>query len=104
MSQRGDSLFHAFATRLAQRLAGHGPNREAEYLTWVSVIYSVAADCFGGERIYGPQTNRVEREQARARIALAIQAGEPATQIARREGVDPSLVRRIRRQRGTIRP
>jgi hypothetical protein len=103
MSQRGDSLFHAFATRLALRMAGHGPNREAEYLTWVSVIYSVAADCFGGERIYGPQTNRVEREQARQRIAIALQNGDAPTQIAQREGVDPSLVRRIRR-RGTIRP
>ena len=101
MSQRGDSLFHAFATRLAQRLAGHGPNREAEYLTWVSVIYSVAADCFGGERIYGPQTNRVEREQARARIALALQAGEPATEIAKREGTTPRTVRRVR---GQLRP
>jgi hypothetical protein len=104
VSQRGDSLFHAFATRLAQRLAGHGPNREAEYLTWVSVIYSVAADCFGGERIYGPQTNRVEREQARARIALALEAGEPDQEIARREAVSRSLVRKVRQQRGTIRP
>jgi DNA invertase Pin-like site-specific DNA recombinase len=101
VSQRGDSLFHAFATRLAQRLAGHGPHREAEYLTWVSVIYSVAADCFGGERIYGPQTNRVEREQARARIAMALEAGEPAEQIARREGTTPRTVRRIR---GQLRP
>jgi hypothetical protein len=96
VSQRGDSLFHAFATRLAQRLAGHGPNREAEYLTWVSVIYSVAADCFGGERIYGPQTNLVEREQARARIAAAVMAGDEPGAIAKREAVHPSTVRRIR--------
>ena len=97
MNQR-DSLFHAFATRLAERLARNSPNREAEYLTWVSVIYSVAADCFGGERIYGPQTNRVEREQARVRIALALEAGEPATEIAKREGTTPRTVRRIRGQ------
>jgi hypothetical protein len=101
MSQRGDSLFHAFATRLALRMAGHGPNREAEYLTWVSVIYSVAADCFGGERIYGPQTNLAERERARQRIAIALQNGEPPTEIARREGVTD---RHVRKLRGTFRP
>jgi len=101
MTQRGDSLFHAFATRLAERMARHSPNREAEYLTWVSVIYAVAADCFGGERIYGPQVNRVEREQSRLRIATALQAGEPATEIARREGVSDRHVRKVR---GTIRP
>ena len=101
MTQRGDSLFHAFATRLAERMARNSPNREAEYLTWVSVIYSVAADCFGGERIYGPQTNRVEREHVRQRIAIALQSGEPATEIARREGTTPRTVRRIR---GQLRP
>jgi hypothetical protein len=101
MTERGESLFHAFATRLARRLARNSPQHEAEYLTWVSVIYAVAADTFGGERIYGPQTNRVEREQARARIALALEAGEPPAQIAQREGVTD---RHVRKLRGTIRP
>lgn len=101
MSSPRESLFHAFATRLAERMARNSPNREAEYLTWVSVIYAVAADCFGGERIYGPQVNRVEREQTRERIALAIQAGELPTQIAKREGVTERHVRKVR---GTIRP
>ena len=82
-------------------MASNGPNREVEYLTLVSVIYAVAADCFGGERIYGPQVNRVEREQARARIAQALESGEPPALIARREGVTDRHVRKVR---GTIRP
>jgi hypothetical protein len=105
MSQRGDSLFHSFALRMARLVVGDGPNREAEYLHWVSVIYSVARDCFGGERIYGPQTNRVEREQARQRIAAALQSGCPTKEIAMREGVSRELVQKVRnRIRGTIRP
>lgn len=98
-----ESLFHAFASALAERLTRNSPNREAEYLTLVSVIYAQAAAIFGGERIYGPRNNVVEIEQSRARITAAIEAGEPTAQIAKREGVDPSLVRRMRR-RGTIRP
>lgn len=96
-----ESLFHTFADRLAQRMASHGPNREAEYLTWYSVICAVAADCFGGERIYGPRINQVELQQSRMRIAASLQAGEPPAQIARREGVTERHVRKVR---GTIRP
>lgn len=98
-----ESLFHTFASALAAHLTRHSPNRESEYLTLVSLIYAQAAAVFGGERIYGPRTNQVEREQARERIAIALEAGESPTRIAEREGVDPSHVRRIRR-RGTIRP
>lgn len=98
-----ESLFHSFATALAERLTRNSPNREAEYLTLVSVIYAQAAAIFGGERIYGPRTNPVEMEQSRERITLALQAGEPQQQIARREGVSVSLVKKLRR-RGTIRP
>lgn len=98
-----ESLFHTFASALAERLTRHSPNREAEYLTLVSVIYAQAAAVFGGERIYGPRTNPVELEQSRRRIAAAVQAGEPATAIATREGVSVSLVKKVRR-RGTIRP
>jgi hypothetical protein len=103
MSQRGDSLFHTFATRLAEYVARNSPHREAEYLTWVSVIYAMAADCFGGERVYGPRTNRGERQLVRERITMAIEAGETPDQIAKREGVTPRHVRKLR-QRGTIRP
>lgn len=98
-----ESLFHAFASALAAHLTRHSPNREAEYLTLVSLIYAQAAAVFGGERIYGPRTNQVEREQARMRIAKAIESGEPSAQVARREGVSLSLVKKVRR-RGTIRP
>lgn len=101
MTPRGESLFHAFATALAERLSRHSANREAEYLSLVSVIYAQAAAIFGGERIYGPQTNRVEREQARARIARALLDGESPAQIARRENVSERHVRKVR---GTIRP
>lgn len=103
MSQRGDSLFHAFASALAERLTRNSPNREAEYLTLVSMIYAQAAAVFGGERIYGPRTNPIELEQSRGRIASALEAGEPTAVVAKREGVSVSLVKKIRR-RGTIRP
>lgn len=97
-----ESLFHTFAVALAQRLVRRdAPNREAEYLSLVSLIYAQAAAVFGGERIYGPRTNHVEAEQARARIAMALQAGESAQEIARREGVTD---RHVRKLRGTIRP
>lgn len=98
---RDTSLFHAFACALADRLTRNALNREAEYLTMVSLIYAQAASVFGGERIYGPRTNQVEREQARLRIAQAIEAGEPPAVIARREGVTDRHVRKVR---GTIRP
>ena len=101
MNEPRESLFHSFAVRLAQRLTQNGPNREAEYLHWVSIIYAVAGDCFGGERIYGPRTNRIEMQQAHARIAQALEGGEPPTQIAKREGVS---ARTVRRARGQIRP
>lgn len=96
-----DSLFHAFASALAERLTRHSPNSEAEYLTMVSLIYAQAAAVFGGERIYGPRINPVELEQSRARITSALQAGEPPAAIARREGVTERHVRKVR---GTIRP
>lgn len=103
MSSPRESLFHAFATRLAERMARNSSNREAEYLTWVSVIYAVAADCFGGERIYGPRVNRIEREQARERIVKALEDGQATAEVARRERVSVSLVKKMRRT-GTIRP
>lgn len=96
-----DSLFHAFASALAERITRHSPNREAEYLTLVSMIYAQAAAVFGGERIYGPRTNPIELEQSRTRIAQSLQSGETPAQIARREGVTERHVRKIR---GTIRP
>ena len=98
-----DSLFHSFASALAERLTRDSPNREAEYLTLVSLIYAQAAAVFGGERIYGPRTNQVELEQSRQRIAQALDAGETTAVVARREGVSVSLVKKVRR-RGTIRP
>lgn len=96
-----ESLFHAFASALADRLTRNSPNREAEYLALVSVIYAQAAAVFGGERIYGPRTNHVDAEQSRVRIASALQAGDTPAQIAKREGVTERHVRKVR---GTIRP
>ena len=90
------SLFHTFASALAERLTRNSPNREAEYLTLVSMIYAQAAAVFGGERIYGPRTNPIEMEQSRARIAAAIESGAEPVDIAARERVHPSTVRRIR--------
>ena len=97
------SLLHACALRLADRLTRNSPQPEQAYMAMVSTIYSVFSEVCGGEWVYVPKINAVDREQSRERIALALQAGEPTNQIARREGVDASLVRRMRR-RGTIGP
>jgi hypothetical protein len=97
------SLFHAFALRLAERLTRDSPDPDQAYLAMVSTIYSQAAAVCGGEWVYVPQSNVAEIQQSRARIANALKAGEPTSAIAKREGVDVSLVRRIRR-RGTIGP
>ena len=94
------SLFHGIALRLAERLTRDSPNPEQAYLAMVSTIYSVAAEVCGGEWVYVPQSNVIEREQARARIAMALEAGDAPTQIAKREGVGRTTVRRIRGQIG----
>ena len=98
------SLLMHMVDRLADRLTRDAPDRDAAYLAMVSTICSVFSEACGGEWVYVPRGNAVERLQARQRIALALEAGEPSPQIAAREGVDPSLVRRIRRLRGTIGP
>lgn len=94
------SLFHAIVLRMADRLTRDSPDRDRAYLAMVSTLYAVAAEVCGGEWVYIPHTNRIEREQSRERIALALDAGEPASQIARREGVTERHVRKVR---GTIR-
>jgi hypothetical protein len=97
------SLFHAFALNLAERLTRDNAQPDQAYLAMVSTIYSAASQTCPGEWVYMPQGNVIERVQSRERIAQALQRGEASTQIAQREGVDASLVRRIRR-RGTIGP
>jgi hypothetical protein len=97
------SLFHAFAHRLAEHLTRDSPEPDVAYMAMVGTIYSIAASVCGGEWVYVPQGNIVERAESRKRITVALDAGEPAAAIAKREGVDPSLVRRMRR-RGTIGP
>jgi len=92
------SLFDAMLLRMAERMTRDSPDRDRAYLAMVSTLYAVAAEVCGGEWVYVPQTNRVEREQSRERIALALEAGEPATEIAKREGTTPRTVRRIRGQ------
>lgn len=80
-------------------------NREAAYLTIMSLIYGAWARVAGGEWVYVPRGNPVELEQSRARIAAAVDSGESATAIARREAVSLSTVKKIRRRmRGAIRP
>lgn len=96
------SLFHAFALRLAEQLTRDSPDPDAAYLAMVSTIYAHAAAVCGGEWVYVPHTNRIEQEQARARIAQALEAGEHPGAIADREGISRSLVRKVRKSRGTI--
>lgn len=90
------SLFHGFALRLAERLTRDSPQPDAAYLAMVSTIYAMAAEACGGEWVYVPQGNAVERLQARERIALAVKNGEATDAVAKREGVHPRTVRRIR--------
>lgn len=96
-----DSIFHTFAARLADHLTRAAPDPAAARQAMISTIYAQATVVFGGERIYGPRTNRVERDQARERIRLALQAGEKPQEIAARERVS---VRTVRRARGQVRP
>lgn len=98
-----ESLFNAFADALARRLTRDNPQPEQAYLAMMATIYSAAASVCPGEYVYIPASNPIELEQARARIARAIAMGESTREIAQREKIDPSFVRRIRR-RGTIRP
>lgn|SRR5574343_761905 len=99
-------LAEVTADTLAEYVTRGAPpaNREAAYLTIMSLIYGAWARVAGGEWVYVPRTNPAELEQARARIALALQAGEPPPVIARREGVSQKTVHRVRRARGQIRP
>lgn len=101
-----ESPIHGFARALADSLAdrlvsGAPQNRQAMYLTLLSLIYAKLANAAGGEWVYIPNSNRAELEQARERIAQALQAGEPPRLIAQRERVTERHVRKIR---GTIRP
>lgn len=73
-------------------------NRDAAYLTIMSLIYATWARVAGGEWVYVPRTNHAELEQARVRISQAITSGEPPAQIARREGLTERHVRRLRGQ------
>ena len=99
------SLFHAIVLRMADRLTRDSPDRDRAYLAMVSTLYAVAAEVCGGEWVYIPQTNRVELEQARERIAMALDSGSPVAEIAQRENVSRALVHKVRnRRRGTIRP
>ena len=52
-------------------------NRDAAYLTIMSLIYATWARVAGGEWVYVPRTNHAELEQARVRISQAITSGEP---------------------------
>lgn len=90
---------------MADHLTRNSPNREQAYLAMASTLYALAAEVCPGEWVYIPHTNRIEREQARERIALALDSGAPVAEIAQRENVSRALVHKVRnRQRGTIRP
>lgn len=107
-----NSLFDALAEALAGAVAdmtigpaGRGGRQwEAAYLTAMSIICAQAARVVGGEWVYVPRVNQAARQQARERIVQALEAGEPTMNIAQREGVSVSLVKKVRRLRGTIRP
>lgn len=98
------SLLMHMVDRLADHLTRDAPNREQAYLAMVGTICAVFSEACGGEWVYVPRSNAVERHLARERIVQALENGEGPTRIAQREGVDASLVRRIRRHRGTIGP
>lgn len=99
------SLMMHMVDRLADRLTRDAPNRDQAYLAMVATICSVFAEACGGEWVYVPRTNAIERDIVRERIAQALDAGETPTQIARREGVSRELASKVKRRlRGTIGP
>ena len=98
------SLLMHMVDRLADRLTRDAPDRDAAYLAMVSTICSVFSEACGGEWVYVPRGNAVERQQVRERIVLALESGDTPTQIAKREGVSRQLASKVRRLRGTIGP
>lgn len=101
------SLFAQVIERAAHAVAVQqgipAPNRPAYVQHVASILRAEFSALVGGERAYVPKVSDVERQASRQRILAALEAGDAVGTIARREGVDPSWVRRLRR-RGTIRP
>lgn len=104
---RTSSLFASVIDRAAEALASDpripAASRAAFQATASSVLRAQFAALVGGERVYAPKVCVEERKAQQRRIADALGRGDAVADIARREGVDPSWVRRLRR-RGTVRP
>jgi len=99
---RRPSLFAQAVDAVAECLARDPlvppENRDAYRQAWASVIRGGFAQVLGGERFYVPSA-REAREAARQRILSALAAGEAPADIARRERVKASWVRKLK-QRG----
>lgn len=94
----------ATATRLAQHPSIPAENRPAFAATAETVMHGQWADMFGGEtvwvRIYAARSNSQARADRRARILLALAAGQSVATVAHSEGVSTSWVRKLRLAEG----
>ena len=95
-------VIHATASRLAQHPSIPLEARPAFAATAESVMHGQWADMFGGEtvwvRIYAARTNSQSRADRRARILLALAAGQTVATVAHSEGVSRRWVRKLAQQ------
>lgn len=99
--RRVDVIAQAFADRIFRELHAHTKVHAGFWLE------AVVSEMFPGESVelYGPKLPSADRLQRQARIEAAVEAGESADAIARREGVTDRTVRTVRRRlRGKITP
>lgn len=103
MSTRPPSILarviSASAVSLAQRWQVPADNREAFVATAESVLAEQWSALFGGEtvrvRFYAPKESQRQRDDRRQRIVAALQGGESARAIAKREGVSHRWVNKL---------
>jgi hypothetical protein len=87
---------------VADRLASHPSipveNRMAYRDTIVSVFSAQLTSMFGGEevRFYVPKVATDLRRERDERIAASLEAGEPPSQVAKRERISERRVRQMR--------
>lgn len=96
---RRPSLFRQLVRGAAARIAADprvpAENRAALAAHAEHMIWAEWREIFGDDkvRLRAPDVDPREREERAQRIASAIASGQPAVEIARREGTRPSTVR-----------
>jgi len=98
-----DDVLTRLARAAADRIACAPEDRQHLAANLVAVFRGELHAAFGGEVIRLYAGAKQLRAEQRLRILQALDAGEPAPTVARREHVTERWVRQLRK-RGTIRP